>query len=323
MAEKCYLRRIRRLEKKIGMSLKRFLHKMHWQKDMIHKDIGKILGVPRPTITRWFKKYGIPSKSCHRFTNKNLTNWPYIIGIKQKKIKGPDKRIQRTKGRINVDFFKTWAPEMAYVLGYFSADGGMFINSGGSKYIQFVSVDYGLLEKVKKVMDSKHKIYLRKKYKATWKDTYYLEIGSKEIYLDLLNLGFMPKKENRMALPHIPKKHLYHFIRGYFDGDGCVSYGFYKRKNRNTKSFLFVTRFISSSRQFLDDISKKLRVYAEMSHGSMAKYPGYYNLIYAKNDSIKLFNYMYKNTKNNLFLERKFVKFQKIFIILGINALEI
>ena len=62
---------------------------MHWQKDMMHKDIGNILGVPRPTITRWFKKYDIPSKSCHRFTNKNLTNWPYIIGIKHKKIKGP------------------------------------------------------------------------------------------------------------------------------------------------------------------------------------------------------------------------------------------
>lgn len=323
MTEKYHLRRIRRLEKKIRMSLKRFLYKMHWQKDMTHKDIAKILGIPRPTITRWFKKYGIPSKSCYRFTNKNLTNWPYIIGIKHKKIKGPDKRIQRTKGGINVDFFKTWSEEMAYVLGYFSADGGMFINSGGSKYIQFVSTDYSLLEKVRNAMDSKHKIYLRKKYENTWKDVYYLEIGSKEIYQDLLNLGFMPKKENRMELPHIPKEYFNHFIRGYFDGDGCVSYGFYKRKNRNTKSFLVMTRFISSSRQFLEDMSKKLSVYTEMSHGSMTKYPGYYNLIYSKNDSIKLFNYMYKNTKNSLFLERKFIKFQKIFIILGINALGI
>ena len=84
-----------------------------------------------------------------------------------------------------------------------------------------------------------------------------------------------------------------------------------------------MTRFISSSRQFLEDISKKLGVYTEMSHGSMTKYPGYYNLIYSKNDSIKLFNYMYKNTKNSLFLERKFIKFRKIFIILGINALGI
>ena len=323
MTKKYHLRRIRRLEKKIRMSLKRFLYKMHWQKDMMHKDIGNILGIPRPTITRWFKKYDIPSKNCHRLTNKNLTNWPYIIDIKHKKIKGPDKRIQRTKGGINVDFFKTWTPEMAYVLGYFSADGGMFINSGGSKYIQFVSVDYGLLEKVKRVMASKHKIYLRKKYENTWKDAYYLEIGSKEIYQDLLNLGFMPKKENRMKLLHIPKKYFNPFIRGYFDGDGCVSYGFYKKKGRNNKTLKVSSRFISSSKTFLWDISKKLNIYATMGFGCISKHTGAYNLSYSKNDTIELFNYMYKNTKNGLFLERKFAKFQEIFKILGINALKI
>ena len=97
---------LRAIGKKIGMPIGELLRYMHWEKDMLHKEIGKILGVPRSTITKWFKKYNIPSKSCHRFTNRNLTNWPYIIGIKKKKVKGPDKRIQRTKGMINVDFFK-------------------------------------------------------------------------------------------------------------------------------------------------------------------------------------------------------------------------
>ena len=46
-----------------------------------------------------------------------------------------DNRIQRKIGNINVDFFKTWSSQMAYVLGYFCADGCMFVNSGGSKYI--------------------------------------------------------------------------------------------------------------------------------------------------------------------------------------------
>lgn len=237
--------------------------------------------------------------------------------------KGPDRRTQRTKAGINVDFFKMWSEDMAYVLGYFSADGGMFINSGGSKYIQFVSTDYRLLEKVRDAMDSKHKIYLRKKYETTWKDVYYLEIGSKEIYQDLLNLGFMPKKENRMELPHIPKEYFNHFIRGYFDGDGCVSYGFYKKKGRNNKTLKVSSCFISSSKEFLWDISKKLNIYATMRFGCMSKHTGAYNLSYSKNDTIKLFNYMYKNIKTGLFLERKFVKFQEIFKLLGIDALKI
>ncbi|MBU0758742.1 MAG: hypothetical protein KKC66_00125 [Candidatus Omnitrophica bacterium] len=284
---------------------------------MMHKEIGDILGISRPTITRWFKKYNIPSKSCHRFTNRNLTNWPYIIGIKKKKVKGPDKRIQRTKGNINVDFFKSWSEEMAYVLGYFSADGGMFINSGGSKYIQFVSTDYSLLEKVKKAMDSKHKIYLKRKGNKIWKDCYLLEIGSKEIYNDLLNLGLLPKKAKRLKLPQVPKQYFNHFIRGYFDGDGCISYGFYKKKGRSKKGFKCTTYFISSSKEFLKGVSKKLKIYAGIGSGSISKHTGAYDLTYSKNDTLSLFNYMYNNIGSDLFLERKYKKFQDIFRILG------
>ena len=65
-------------------------------------------------------------------------------------------------------------------------------------------------------MNSKHKIYLRRKDNDKWKAIHYLEIGSKEIYQDLLNLGFMPKKENRLKLPDIPEEYLNHFIRGIF-----------------------------------------------------------------------------------------------------------
>lgn len=299
------------IEKRICMPIAEFLYQMHWEKDMMHKEIGDILGISRPTITRWFKKYGIPSKPCHRFTNRNLTNWPYITGLKKKKVKGPDKRIQRTKGLINVDFFKKWSEEMAYVLGYFSADGGMFVNSGGSKYIQFVSTDYSLLEKVKKAMDSKHKIYLKRKGNKIWKDCYLLEIGSKEIYNDLLNLGLLPKKAKRLKLPQVPKQYFNHFIRGYFDGDGCISYGFYQKNDRNKQSFVCSASFISGSKGFLQDTSKKLNDYTEIGSGCISKHTGAYKLAYSKNDTLKLFNYMYKNTESNLFLERKYKKFQE------------
>jgi len=316
MGENQHLIRIGKLEKRANMQLGKFLHHMHWKKDMMHKEIGVVLGVPRPTITRWFKKYNIPSKSCHRFTNRNLTNWPYIIGIKKKKVKGPDKRIQRVKGGINVDFFKTWSEKMAYVLGYFSADGGMFINSGGSRYIQFVSTDYSLLEKVKRAMSSKHKIYLKRKEDNRCKNCYFLEIGSKEMYKDLLNLGLMPRKAKRLKLPNVPKEYFNHFIRGYFDGDGCISYGFYKKKNRNKKTLKLSSCFVSGSKKFLEDISSRLSTGTGIGFGCISKNTGSYNLSYSKNDTIKLFNYMYKNIESRLFLERKYKKFEEIFSIL-------
>ena len=63
---------------------------------------------------------------------------------------------------VNEDFFKNWSPEMAYVLGYFIADGYMFINSGNSRYIALVSTDYDLIFKVRKMLNSTQKINVRK-----------------------------------------------------------------------------------------------------------------------------------------------------------------
>lgn len=93
----CHSNRIKEIEEKWNARIEALLYQMHYEEDMMHKEIGRILGIPRSTITKWFKRYNVPTKSCHRFTNRNLTNWPYIIGIKKKKVKGPDKRIQRTK----------------------------------------------------------------------------------------------------------------------------------------------------------------------------------------------------------------------------------
>jgi len=42
--------------------------------------------------------------------------------------------IYKTK---NENFFKKWTPEMAYVLGFFAADGSMVKNKRGACFIEF------------------------------------------------------------------------------------------------------------------------------------------------------------------------------------------
>lgn len=106
---------------------------------MKHRDIGGIINIPRVTVTKWFRRLKVPTQSCRRFTDKNLSG-------------------------LNVDFFKKWSAEMAYVLGYFAADGCMFVNPRGSRYISFSSTDREILEKIKRMLKSKHKIALRKRY---------------------------------------------------------------------------------------------------------------------------------------------------------------
>jgi len=290
------------------------LYQMHWAEGMRHKEIGVLLGTPRPTVTRWFTQLQVPTQSCHRFTDRNLTSWLYKTGrlTKKPRYEGPDRRTQRTKRNVNVDFFKTWSPEMAYVLGYFAADGGMFINSGGSKYIHFVSADYELLHKVKKVMNSRHKIVLKSKKVKRWKDCYILQIGCKEIYNDLLKRGFTPNKDVCLRFPKIPKEYLRHFIRGFFDGDGYICHGYYQRANRGCKkTFYLQTGFCSGSKGFLKVLSEELTFHALLGSGSIRSKKGRNSnyLSYSWENAVKLFNYMYSDLFSGLCLKRKYNKF--------------
>lgn len=314
--------RKQQIEARYGSDIKILLNNLHNVRDFKHRQIAWVLGVPRPTITRWFREFDLPTKSCHRFTNQNLTSWLYKTDRleKKKRYEGPDRRIQQTKGNVNINFFKSWSSEMAYVLGFFAADGGMFANSGGSKYIQFVSTDKEILEKIKRPLKSKHKIGIKKSSldNPTHKKCYLMQIGSKEMYNDLLKLGFTPKKDLTIKFPEVPDEYLSQFVRGYFDGDGSVFYGSYKRKARkNKQTFIISTCFVCGNRSFLKKISQKLSLYAHLGKGSLRRKTNNnaYQLTYSINDSKKLFNYLYKQaeTESDLFLERKYNKFIEAF----------
>ena len=151
---------------------------------------------------------------------------------------------------INRKFFKTWSPRMAYVLGYFAADGCMLKNARGAHFIKFHSVDKDLLELLKNLLGSSHKISVRKPLRSE-QTLFRLQVGSKDIYYDLLRLGLTPAKSKTITFPSIPASLIPHFIRGYFDGDGHVSVSRYLRKGRNAKiSRTILSGFTSGSKNF-------------------------------------------------------------------------
>src|SRR3990167_1983700 len=62
----------------------------------------------------------------------------------------------------NIDFFRQWTDEMAYVLGFFYADGCMLdAVSSRTQYICFDSVDKDILERIRAVMKSGHHLSIR------------------------------------------------------------------------------------------------------------------------------------------------------------------
>lgn len=214
---------------------------------------------------------------------------------------------------VNEDFFKKWTPEMAYILGFFAADGTLTFNrKRKNHYIEFTSIDYEILEKIRKLIKSRHKIGTKKR-ESKWKKAYRLQIGSKEIFKDLIHLGFTPNKSLTVVFPIVPADYLNHFIRGYFDGDGYCSFCRYKRKDRPSRGRAILTGFVSGSRIFLEKLRDVLRKYAGTNGGTLHFHDGGYRLVYSFKDSQKVYSFLYKNLNNILYLKRKFLNFEQAF----------
>lgn len=305
--------RIKEIEQKYNQNLKVLFYKWHWKKNLKHREISEIIKVPRPTITRWFRQFKIPTQSFTRFTNLNLLNTGPRKGPRAKpKIK------KEFPWKFNKEFFNKWSLEMAYVLGFLFADGHVFINPRGSCYFGFTSTDKGIIYKIRKVLESNHKVGVKKR-RSGWKTGYVLQIGNKDIFTNLKrNFGIIPNKSLVIEFPKIPKEFFGDFLRGYFDGDGCVSFGKYWRKDREKFKWEFTTRFISGSKSFLLGLQNSLNNF--VSGGYFYKKNRGYELVFSRKDSVALYNLMYNNVSTKLFLERKYSIFRKAFTVLKINA---
>lgn len=213
--------------------------------------------------------------------------------------------------KVDKNFFKKWTAEMAYVLGFFAADGYMTVNKRGGHFWNIQITDEKLLNSIKKCIGSDHKISKRT-MKGNEKPLYRLQVGSKEMFNDLYALGMRQDKTKSLAIPKIQKLHLGDFVRGYFDGDGNVWTG-YVNKKRNTKTLVIQTTFTSCSLVFLTKL-KDILNRNEVDNGYLVKGKrNYFRLVFSVRGSLKLYNLMYNRMVDGgkLFLLRKKKVFDK------------
>ena len=206
--------------------------------------------------------------------------------------------------KVDKDFFKKWTPEMAYVLGFFAADGNLSVNKRGGCYISFHSKDQQIILEIRKVLKSKNKI--AKRINKFNKGFYYrLQIGSKEIVHILQNMGFSTIKTKHLPFPSIPQNMISHFVRGYFDGDGNIWFG-YVHKERRTKLKVLQLAFTSGSFDFLSQLKCNLHdlLKTQGSH-VVSKKGSYSRLQYSTNDALKIHDFMYNTNTSYLCLKRK------------------
>ena len=235
-----------------------------------------------------------------------------------------DPRGGSNRYNIKTDFFRKWSNEMAYVLGFLYADGNVVdaAKSARTQYIKFSSKDKDILITIKKILQSDHPIYYRSPHKILFKDgktyesseLFYLRIGSRKMFADLKKIGLVPNKSKIIRFPTtIPNKYLGQFIRGYFDGDGCIHLKTTRGKKQRVIIKRFNTIFTSGSRLFLERLNSVINKITKISKKKVYYNHRAYQLRYSTLDSIKLFKFLYKDTPQDVYLKRKFKIFVRYF----------
>lgn len=192
---------------------------------------------------------------------------------------------------LNQEFFETWSAEMAYVLGFFAADGSMLRNSRGACFIEFTVVDRQILVLIKKVAGSSHRIAPRERG-GNCQTAYRLQIGSKKWFESLTNHGFTQGKSKTLEFPFVPDEYFADFARGYFDGDGCVYFAERYAKERGRNIWIFTTSFTSGSRTFLESLHTHLKTRG-VTGGSIKRKERGFELVFSRRDSLALYKLIY------------------------------
>jgi hypothetical protein len=195
----------------------------------------------------------------------------------------------KRKHHLNEHYFKKWSNNMAYILGFFCADG--FIATD-NQTVSISQKDKSILIRIRNELDSNQPLY----YNAD-SGVYMLHFHSKIIKNDLITLhGITPNKSLTLNFPEIPAIYLSHFIRGYFDGDGYVKY---ERR---------IVSFVGGSKKFMRRLKETIDALGfktEFQH-----FENCYRLFLTGRKSIKKFSqWIYKD--KDLYLERKYLEFCK------------
>lgn len=209
--------------------------------------------------------------------------------------------------------------EKAYILGFIYADG-----YNRQDLLELVQNEgrIDILYKIRSELKSNAPI------KEVLPGKYMLNICSSKICEDLSDLGAVRAKSLLLKFPtYLDKPLIRHFIRGYFDGDGCVWIG--KRKEYLTKvkigqyrfktvqnvKFTFTgnTKFISGLQDWLINNSGLSKTKLNFSKAKKTKH--ICTMEYSgRNNLRKIYDLMYKDA--TIYCDEKYNKFNQIFCAL-------
>ena len=249
------------------------------EEGLTQREIAKIVGKGKSTVGYWITKYGLNDKS------------------KYAKPKYKDPRM----------FNKIDTPEKAYIIGYTLADGYISNNAiefgcclADKEILQFVAEYIGAnyTEDLTYIPEAKRFPRAR------------IHIGNSALITDFNK--HCSSKENKHC-PIIPKNLEKYLVQGFFDGDGCLTWGRRKDRNRLWQKISF-----TSSLKVLEGIQQILLKQCAISTIIRPKSnENCFVLEFAnKRDVLKFLNFIYPDD-SFIILKRKYNKAQALRLELG------
>ena len=204
--------------------------------------------------------------------------------------------------------------EKAYWLGFLSADGWISRKEGSKVGVTGCELQYKDIEHLKKMNKSisgNYRIVDRwrscglsitdeKKHMCS------IRIYSSIMYDSLEQLGFANKKSFNFKMPLLKENLIRHYIRGYFDGNGCLCF--------DREKYSFKVDFTLSSlemRNSILDLFSSLNIpYINNDKASPNGTMIYRPTIRYNKDKFLFLKYMYDNC--SIYLDRKYQKYLNV-----------
>lgn len=198
-------------------------------------------------------------------------------------------------------FFSRDTPESFYWAGFIAADGTLRNYSGRQISIELSKKDRMHLEKFKKAVSFTGKVFDRKT-----RDSSIVKISSFKMFNDIKRFNIVPRKTFVLGFPEWLIEHplVNHFIRGYFDGDGC----FYISHSKSDSGVKYLGCNVAGTESFLKTMIRIFYQYCGTNNNKKLYLNNKtYILTYGgTRNAMSVRNFIYENSTSETRMDRKY-----------------
>lgn len=209
-------------------------------------------------------------------------------------------------------FFKNInTEEKAYWLGFMYADGCVHVTHtptySAEVCIKLYTGDFEHLKKFNKCLNGNIPVTFDENicsFNNKTQKSCSIRCYSVEMAEDLISHGCIPNKTFFIELPQLPTELYRHFLRGYFDGDGCISLRSNKRKDLKID-------YCSASKKILEQIRELLFQFEIKSYIVDEKKSTYRLIIGGLKNVDNMVHFLYDDA--TIYLDRKYNKTKQLY----------